>query len=93
MKRWVVLPLKNLDQIRRRQGMVRALLESHKTTETLQQQLIRIGDLERLISKAAARRVNPREVLMIGKSLKALIPIKESCLDTNSKELKILGSG
>jgi DNA mismatch repair protein MutS len=60
-------------------------------SETIEQQVKTIGDLERLISKVAVGRVNPREVLQIRRALQALVPIKNVCRTASLEALKILG--
>jgi DNA mismatch repair protein MutS len=77
LRKWVVLPLKDVAQIRRRQDTVAALVQDPETLEELTAHLRQINDLERLISKVAVRRVNPRELLVLARSLEALVPIKE----------------
>ncbi len=77
LRKWVVLPLKDVAQIRRRQDTVAALVQDTETLEELTAHLRQINDLERLISKVAVRRVNPRELLVLARSLDALVPIKE----------------
>lgn len=73
LKRWVLLPLTNLDQIQARHQVVSWLKDHPAALERVREQLAQIGDLERLISKAAVGKVNPREIRHIHRSL-TLIP-------------------
>ena len=77
LRKWIVLPLKDVAQIRRRQDTVAALVEDPDTLDELTLHLRQINDLERLISKVAVRRVNPRELLVLARSLDAIAPVKE----------------
>lgn len=77
MKRWILLPLKTRKLIEERHEMVDFFIHHQDVEEILTQQIKLIGDLERLISKVAVRRVNPREVMQLKKSLDALAVIKE----------------
>ncbi|GAB3826454.1 hypothetical protein GCM10028895_37480 [Pontibacter rugosus] len=76
LKKWVVLPLKDVVQIRRRLDTVEALMKHDELLDELYTHLKQINDLERLISKVAVRRVNPRELVQLAKALEAILPIK-----------------
>ncbi|QCR23701.1 DNA mismatch repair protein MutS [Pontibacter sp. SGAir0037] len=76
LKKWVVLPLKDVAQIRRRLNTVEALTQHQELLNEITQHLKQINDLERLISKVAVRRVNPRELIQLAKALDAIQPIK-----------------
>ena len=78
LKKWVVLPLKDVAQIRRRLDTVEALTKHRELLNELTQQLKQINDLERLISKVAVRRVNPRELVQLAKALEAILPIQKA---------------
>ncbi|MFD2513003.1 DNA mismatch repair protein MutS [Pontibacter locisalis] len=78
LKKWVVLPLKDVVQIRRRLDTVEALTKHQELLEELTQHLKQINDLERLISKVAVRRVNPRELVQLSKALDAIVPIQKA---------------
>jgi len=77
LKKWVVLPLKDVAQIRRRLDTVEALTGNGDMLDELTQHLKQINDLERLISKVAVRRVNPRELVQLAKALEAILPIQK----------------
>ncbi|HET8837852.1 MAG TPA: DNA mismatch repair protein MutS, partial [Flavobacteriaceae bacterium] len=91
LKRWMALPLKNTDKIVRRHEVVSFLLDNPITLEKTQQYTKRIGDLERLISKVATGKVNPREVIHLKNSLEAVVPIKALALNSKNESLKIIG--
>ena len=90
MKKWMVLPLKEKKQIDERLKVVESLVEDKDLLKTLTQNLRPIGDLERLISKVSARRINPREMYQLKKALDQLIPIKEQLGASEVKSLKML---
>jgi DNA mismatch repair protein MutS len=77
LKKWVVLPLKDVVQIKRRLDTVEALTKHTELLDELYLHLKQINDLERLISKVAVRRVNPRELMQLAKALDAIQPIKK----------------
>ncbi len=76
LKRWLALPLKNLEKIKARHEVVAALKEDMSCLDQTRLQLKKIGDLERLISKLATGKISPREVVYLKNSLEALVPIK-----------------
>ena len=91
LKRWMALPLKNAEKINRRHEVVSFLLDNPITLEKTQQYTKRIGDLERLISKVATGKVNPREVVQLKNSLEAVVPIKALAINSKNESLKIIG--
>ncbi len=91
LKRWIVFPLKEVKAIEDRLSVVEYFFRHPELKEMLEQQLSLIGDLERIISKVAVGRVNPREVIQLKVALNALEPIKESCLDSDEKSLQEIG--
>jgi len=91
LRKWMVLPLKEKQSIEERLNVVQQLYANGDFSETIQEQLQQIADLERLISKVAVGRINPRELQQLKRSLKAILPIKESLELATSVELKKLG--
>lgn len=87
MKKWVVLPLKDKAAIESRLKVVGALKEEPALLQDVIDNLSHIGDLERLISKVAVGRINPREIVMLKRSLNYTLPIKERLLKSGNKEL------
>ena len=78
LKKWLILPLKDITPIQERLDTVELLVKDADFAATLNDELKPIGDLERLISKVAARRVNPREMVQLKRSLERLNPIKDA---------------
>src|SRR5690554_6395632 len=91
LQRWMALPLKNSEKINRRHEVVSFLLDNQADLDKIQQYTKRIGDLERLISKVATGKANPREVIQLKNSLEAVVPIKALALHSKNESLKIIG--
>ncbi|MCD8413830.1 DNA mismatch repair protein MutS [Tenacibaculum dicentrarchi] len=91
LKRWLALPLKDLDQIKERHELVAFLIDNETFFETVTYQLKQISDIERLISKVATGKVSPREVILLKNSLKAILPIKISAEKSTNKTVKQIG--
>jgi DNA mismatch repair protein MutS len=91
LKRWLALPLKDIDKIRDRHEVVHYLKENQDVLKSIQHQIKQISDLERLISKIAAGKVSPREVMYLTTSLDAIIPIKALALQSKNEAVKIIG--
>lgn len=91
LKRWLALPLKNAEKIRQRHSVVRYLREEDGTLQKIRTQIKQIGDIERLISKVATGKINPREVVQLKNSLEAIVPIKALASESGEEALKLLG--
>jgi DNA mismatch repair protein MutS len=91
LKRWMALPLKNIERITSRHEVVSYLLENATVQDKIKQHIKRIGDLERLISKVATGKINPREVVQLKNSLEAVIPVKAQALLSENESVKIIG--
>jgi len=91
LKRWVLLPLKDITQINERLEIVEYFINNAQDAEAIIEPLKAIGDLERLISKAATGRINPREVYQLKRALDSIVPIKENCEKAKLKSLQHLG--
>ncbi len=79
MKRWLVFPLKDVAPIVGRQQAVGHLAGSPDVRDRLHTLLARMGDVERVVSKVAVGRVNPREMVQLGVALEAIGPIRDLC--------------
>ena len=91
LKRWLALPLKDSNKIESRHEVVTYLKENKDVLKNIQNQIKQISDLERLISKIAAGKVSPREVVYLKESLDAIIPIKNLALQSPQEAVKIIG--
>lgn len=79
LRRWIVMPLKEISAIEDRLHVVDYLVRNRELSQCLEQHIRDLGDLERLISKVAVGRINPREMLQLGRSLAAVAAIKKLC--------------
>ncbi|RBN50527.1 DNA mismatch repair protein MutS [Flavobacterium psychrolimnae] len=91
LKRWLALPLKDSHKIQGRHQVVSYLKENQSVLKNIQNQIKQISDLERLISKIAAGKVSPREVVYLKESLDAIIPIKTLALESPQEAVKVIG--
>ena len=91
LKRWLALPLKNVKKIKQRHEVVSFLTKENMVLQKVQNHIKHIGDLERLISKTATSKVNPREVIQLKNSLEAIVPIKALASNCDNESLKIIG--
>ena len=91
LRRWLVFPLKDEKPINERLDIVEYYYREPEFRQCIDDQLHRIGDLERIISKVAVGRVSPREVVQLKMALQALQPIKTACLYANNEALKRVG--
>ncbi len=87
LKRWLSLPLKDVLLIRERHNMVECMAADVDFMEALETQIREVGDLERVISKLAAQRINPREMLQLMRALRALEPLKEVCIGSGEESM------
>ena len=92
LKRWLALPLKDADRIKQRHEVVQYLLDNESILQKIQGQIKHIGDIERLISKIATAKANPREVIQLKNSLEAIVPVKSIAASCENEALKILGN-
>ncbi len=91
LKRWLALPLKDTAKIQGRHQVVAYLKDNQEILKTIQSQIKQISDLERLISKIAAGKVSPREVVYLKESLDAILPIKSLALQSPQEAVKVIG--
>jgi DNA mismatch repair protein MutS len=91
LKRWLALPLKDINKIRNRHEVVSYLKDNQTILKQIQHQIKQISDLERLISKIATGKVSPREVIYLKESLDAIIPIKKIALESPQEAVKVIG--
>jgi DNA mismatch repair protein MutS len=91
LKRWISLPLKDLQPINERLDIVQSMVENSPFMEEVSGLVRQIGDLERLLSKVAVNRINPREVVQLKKALIAIDPLKSLCSASQCPPLVRIG--
>jgi DNA mismatch repair protein MutS len=88
LRRWVTFPLKNVLAINNRLDAVACFCSNLKLKEQVEQYVRELGDLERIISKVAVQRINPREVVQLKIALQAIAPIKQLCAQSGNPTLE-----
>ncbi|TNF74878.1 MAG: DNA mismatch repair protein MutS [Bacteroidetes bacterium] len=91
LRRWLALPLKQLDPIRERHRIVGYFVENDSLLDSVQGHLRRMGDLERLIAKVAAGKVSPRGAVQLKNALETLLPLKSKITPVGEPALSRLG--
>jgi DNA mismatch repair protein MutS len=91
LKRWISLPLKDLQPINDRHNIVEYFVDNPSFMTGIAGYLRQVGDLERLVSKVAVNRINPREVVQLKRALKAIDPLRTLCLESGCESLKTIG--
>jgi DNA mismatch repair protein MutS len=90
LRRWVVFPLKDIKQINQRLDVVEHFFRNPALRLLLEGELQHIGDLERIISRVAASRVSPREVVQLKVALQALVEVKKACSESTNDAISTL---
>lgn len=91
IRRWTVFPLRDVRQINERLDGVEYFYRDTDFRETVDDEFHRIGDLERIISKAAVGRISPREVNQLRHALAATVPVKTACLESDNETMRRVG--
>jgi DNA mismatch repair protein MutS len=91
LKRWMLLPLTEINKIQERQNLVEYFIKAPEEKTKIAHNIKQAGDIERLVSKIPLKKINPREVLQIGKGLKLTAEIKKWCDESSNEYLKRLG--
>lgn len=91
IRRWTVFPLRDVRQINERLDGVEYFYRDTDFRETVDDEFHRIGDLERIISKAAVGRISPREVNQLRHALAATMPVKTACLESDNEAMRRVG--
>lgn len=87
LRRWVTFPLKSVKQIQHRLSVVEHLFRHTDSRATLEDNLGKIGDMERILSRVAVGRVSPRELLQLAHSHEAIVPVKAICAEAKDNWL------
>jgi DNA mismatch repair protein MutS len=89
LKKWVVLPLKDLHEINQRLNTVEILINNDESLHQFSDLLTQCGDVERIISKISLMRANPREILQLGKALDCVLKIKNISSQLTGTEMQV----
>ena len=91
LRRWLVFPLREQGKINERLDVVDYFFRQPDSRDVIEDELHRIGDMERIVSKVAVGRVSPREVMQLRHALTAIKPIKVICMQSDTEVLKRVG--
>ena len=91
LRRWVVFPLKDKRKIDARLDVVDSFFRQPDISEVVEESLHSVGDMERMISKAAVGRISPRDVVLLKNALVALRDVKTACMQSENDTLKNMG--
>ena len=91
LRRWLVFPLRSEKAVGERLDVVEYFFRKPDFRQCVDEQLRRMGDLERIVSKVAVGRVSPREVVQLKVALQAMQPVKTACLYADNEALKRVG--
>lgn len=91
LKRWIVFPLKDVQPINERLNVVEYFFKELDIKDEIEQQLMLIGDVERIISKVAVGRITPREMIQLRVALSAMEPIQHICSSSEEPVLRRIG--
>jgi DNA mismatch repair protein MutS len=90
LKRWFNLPLTDIEKIQERQKITDYIVKNEGFSDNLHNNIYKIGDIERIASKIATARINPREIIHLRNALDAIIPIIEDCKSADNELLKAI---
>jgi DNA mismatch repair protein MutS len=91
LRRWISLPLKDIRTINSRLNAVEYFLKNNDICEKIIEKIYEIGDIERIMSRASAGKIVPREALQLATALSAIKPIKDFCINTNEPNINKIG--
>ena len=91
LKKWLLMPLLSVQRIQRRHDIVEAFIDDTTLARQLEAQLLKTGDLERILSKSAMGRIQPREILQLARGIEAGAVIKGLLQDTGTELLRQIG--
>ena len=92
LRKWLTMPLKDLEEIGRRHSVVEEFVANSGAIDQIQEYLSNIGDLERIISRAAAGKIAPREIVQLKRGLGQMEPVKDLCRELGGESSR-LGEG
>lgn len=93
LRNWLAMPLKKREEIERRHAVVQYFVESPEKRDHVRNLISSVGDLERIVARAAAGKILPREVMQLLRGLSSMGPIKSLCLEDGLEELAALAEG
>ena len=93
LRSWLAMPLKRKEEIERRQGVVQYFADFEQKREAVRELVSQVGDLERIVARAAAGKIMPKEVMQLLRGLSIMGPLKSLALEDGVEELATLAEG
>ena len=93
LRSWLAMPLKSKEEIERRQGVVQYFADFEQKREAVRELVSQVGDLERIVARAAAGKIMPKEVMQLLRGLSMMGPLKSLALEDGVEELATLAEG
>ena len=93
LRSWLAMPLKSKEEIERRQGVVQYFADFEQKREAVRELVSQVGDLERIVARAAAGKIMPKEVMQLLRGLSIMGPLKSLALEDGVEELATLAEG
>lgn len=90
LRQWLAMPIMDIKSLNARYDIVQYFHDNEEALRTIQVDISEIGDLERIVSRAATGKILPREVLQLGRSLRRMTPVRERCLASGVEALQKL---
>ncbi len=90
LRQWLAMPIMDIKSLNARYDIVQYFRDNEEALRAIQVNISEIGDLERIVSRAATGKILPREVLQLGRSLRRMTPVLESCLASGVEALQKL---
>ena len=93
LRSWLAMPLKSKEEIERRQGVGQYFADFEQKREAVRELVSQVGDLERIVARAAAGKIMPKEVMQLLRGLSIMGPLKSLALEDGVEELATLAEG
>ena len=93
LRNWIAMPVMDVKELSDRQDVVEYFTKNDEQRESVRDLIGGIGDLERIISRAAMGRIVPREVMQLSRGLERMVPVSGICKDSGVKALETLSAG
>ena len=91
LRRWVLFPLRSVKDINTRLDSVEQFFRQPEFRELCEMELGKVGDLERIVSKVATGRINPREMQQLRAALETVMVLKNVCLSSPQESIRAIG--
>jgi len=93
LRAWLAMPILDIKELEARYDCVQFFFDNDGALSDIQNHISQIGDLERIISRAATGKILPRETMQLARSIAQMNPVKELCVNSGSESLEKLAKG